>query len=81
MVNYKSKALNGDTITPISVFNRIQGKRKFLLESSVSHGEKGRFSFIGLNPYKEIIGTEIETKIINHSTGTNETVQKNHWKS
>lgn len=76
MVNYKSKALNGDTITPISVFNRIQGKRKFLLESSVSHGEKGRFSFIGLNPYKEIIGTEIETKIINHSTGTNETVQK-----
>ncbi|MGP4039445.1 anthranilate synthase component I [Gracilibacillus sp. D59] len=76
MVNYKSTALNGDTITPISVFNRIKGKKKFLLESSVSHGEKGRFSFIGLNPYKEIIGTTDETMVINHTDGTNEVVQQ-----
>ncbi|WP_138420129.1 anthranilate synthase component I [Aquibacillus sediminis] len=62
-VRYKSIQLNGDTLTPISVFNRLQGKKKFLLESSVKHDEKGRYSFIGLNPYKEIIGTERETKV------------------
>ncbi|WP_058308819.1 anthranilate synthase component I [Gracilibacillus massiliensis] len=76
MVNYKSTALNGDTITPISVYNRIEGKKKFLLESSVNHGEKGRFSFIGLNPYKEIIGSANETTVINHTKGTNEKVQQ-----
>ncbi|SHM66668.1 anthranilate synthase component I [Gracilibacillus kekensis] len=76
MVNYKSTALNGDTITPISVYNRIAGKKKFLLESSVNHGEKGRFSFIGLNPYKEIIGSANETTVINHTKGTKETVQQ-----
>ncbi|UFT99070.1 anthranilate synthase component I [Radiobacillus kanasensis] len=55
-ISYKSKQLNGDVLTPISVFNRIQGKKKFLLESSTISGEKGRYSFIGVNPYKELIG-------------------------
>ncbi|UOQ87212.1 anthranilate synthase component I [Gracilibacillus salinarum] len=76
MINYKSTILNGDTITPISVFNRIKGKKKFLLESSVSHGDKGRFSFIGINPYKEIIGTKAETTIIDYSKDTRETIQQ-----
>ncbi|SFM19010.1 anthranilate synthase component 1 [Gracilibacillus orientalis] len=76
MVNYKSTELNGDTITPISVFNRIKGKKKFLLESSISHGEKGRFSFIGLNPYKEVIGTATETSVINHTDGTRQSIQQ-----
>ncbi|MFC4402766.1 anthranilate synthase component I [Gracilibacillus xinjiangensis] len=73
MVKYKSRTLNGDTLTPISVFNRIDGKKKFLLESSGNHNEKGRFSFIGFNPYKEIIGSGAQTKIVNHVTGSEET--------
>ncbi len=76
MVNYKSTELNGDTITPISIFNRIKGKKKFLLESSGSHDEKGRFSFIGLNPYKEIIGSATETTVTNHTEGTTESIQQ-----
>ncbi|MFB1049734.1 anthranilate synthase component I [Paraliobacillus sp. JSM ZJ581] len=59
----KQKRINGDTLTPITVFNRIQGRKKFLLESSSGHGEKGRYSFIGSNPFKEIIGNQSETRI------------------
>ncbi|MRH44080.1 anthranilate synthase component I [Aquibacillus halophilus] len=66
-VNYKSIQLNGDTLTPISVFNRINGKKKFLLESSANSGEKGRYSFIGLNPFKEVIGEGNQTTVINHN--------------
>ncbi|GAB2557448.1 anthranilate synthase component I [Gracilibacillus alcaliphilus] len=76
MVNYKSSSLNGDTITPISVFNRIQGKKKFLLESSGNHSEKGRFSFIGLNPYKEVIGTGVDTVVVDHTKATEEHLQE-----
>ncbi|MDX8045112.1 anthranilate synthase component I [Gracilibacillus sp. S3-1-1] len=76
MVNYKSTELNGDTITPISIFNRINGKKKFLLESSGSHDDKGRFSFIGLDPYKEMIGSAEETTVIDHTNETTEVIKQ-----
>jgi len=49
--------LNGDALTPISIFKRLIGARKFLLESSLKHEESGRYSFIGANPIKEFKGT------------------------
>ncbi len=45
--------LNGDTLTPIAIYNRLKGKKKFLLESSLKHEGNGRYSFIGMNPYLE----------------------------
>ncbi|WP_067842229.1 anthranilate synthase component I [Amphibacillus sediminis] len=56
--------LNADTLTPITVFNRLQGQNKFILESSSGHGEKGRYSFIGINPFKEIraVSQQVEIK-------------------
>ena len=57
-IQYKTKQINGDMLTPISVFQRLNGKKKFILESSSGHGEKGRYSFIGMDPYKEIVGNE-----------------------
>ncbi|MCT2538185.1 anthranilate synthase component I [Aquibacillus koreensis] len=68
-LNYKSIQLNGDMLTPISVFNRLNGKRKFMLESSANHGEKGRYSFIGLNPFKEIVGDAVQTTVHNLKNG------------
>ncbi len=53
---YKQMQVNGDTLTPISVFKRLKGERKFLLESLGSESEKGRYSFLGADPYKEIVG-------------------------
>nr|WP_160673500.1 anthranilate synthase component I [Clostridium sp. C8-1-8] len=45
---------NGDEMTPISIFYALREDKMFLLESSVFEPEKGRYSFIGFNPYAEI---------------------------
>ncbi|PFH89949.1 anthranilate synthase component I [Bacillus cereus] len=52
----------GDSITPISLYRRMKGKKKFLLESSQLHQDKGRYSYLGCNPYGEVksVGIEIE---------------------
>ncbi|SDB82062.1 anthranilate synthase, component I [Pelagirhabdus alkalitolerans] len=62
-MHYQTRQLNGDTLTPIAVYNRIKGEKKFILESSSHHGDKGRYSFIGANPFKEVIGTLNETTV------------------
>lgn len=51
------KKLAGDTLTPILIFNRLKGQRKFLLESSAKSEESGRYSFIGENPLKSYSGS------------------------
>ncbi len=48
--------IEGDTLTPISIYQRLAGAKKFLLESSLKHENSGRFSFIGANPFMELIG-------------------------
>lgn len=53
--------LQGDTLTPISIFQRLSGDKKFLLESSLKHEHSGRYSFIGNNPAYEIKGVEGQT--------------------
>jgi anthranilate synthase component 1 len=55
--------LEGDTLTPISIFQRISGKKKFLLESSNKHEHSGRFSFIGVDPAFELKGVQQKTQI------------------
>lgn len=46
--------LQGDTLTPISIFQRLKGTKKFLLESSHKHEDSGRYSFIGADPAFEL---------------------------
>ncbi|MDI3235329.1 anthranilate synthase component I [Exiguobacterium antarcticum] len=41
--------MNGDELTPISIFLNIEGERKCLLESSTNVGH-ARYSIIGVNP-------------------------------
>ncbi|WP_075981880.1 anthranilate synthase component I [Bacillus massilinigeriensis] len=64
---YEKKALveelQGDTLTPISIFQRLKGK-KFLLESSLKHENTGRYSFIGVNPTFELKGINGKTEIL-----------------
>ncbi|MGE6486819.1 anthranilate synthase component I [Paenisporosarcina sp. NPDC076898] len=52
--------INGDTLSPIAIFKRLQGTRKFLLESSLKHEASGRYSFIGANPVRELRGSPNE---------------------
>lgn len=63
-IHYKMSKLNGDVLTPITIFLRLEGVKKFLLESSFKHNEQGRYSFIGVNPYMEMIGEGQETTVL-----------------
>src|SRR5690606_18471696 len=56
--NYFVEELQGDTLTPISIYQRLSGKKKFLLESSLKHENSGRYSFIGAQPTFELKGFE-----------------------
>lgn len=65
---YKMTTINGDTLTPVTIFNKLVGEKKFLLESSFQHETKGKYSYIGVNPYEEIIGYKNQTIIRNCKT-------------
>lgn len=65
----KMKTINADSLTPILIFRRLQGKRKFLLESSAQHEGAGRFSFIGANPRKTYKGFGGEIQEYSYKTG------------
>ncbi|WKA51271.1 anthranilate synthase component I [Planococcus liqunii] len=68
----KLRKIDGDSLTPIVVFNRLQGKRKCLLESSLKTGVTGRYSFIGADPSKSYIGNGNSLKEIDFRTGVEE---------
>lgn len=63
------RKVNGDCLTPILIFNRLQGTQKFLLESSAKHDTIGRYSFIGMNPRKTYEGSGTTLTEISHLTG------------
>ncbi|MCQ6274220.1 anthranilate synthase component I [Bacillus sp. V3B] len=56
--------IEGDTLTPITIYQRLTGEKKFLLESSLKHENSGRFSFIGADPFMELIGDGDKSQII-----------------
>ena len=49
----------GDEVTPIRIFNGFKGMRKFIFESGSTENYFGRYSFLGENPYREIVGETI----------------------
>ncbi|BDH62174.1 anthranilate synthase component I [Lysinibacillus sp. PLM2] len=53
---YIIREVQGDMMTPISVFASLKGKNKILFESSAKHDESGRYSFIAVNPVAELKG-------------------------
>ncbi|WP_071395237.1 anthranilate synthase component I [Bacillus tuaregi] len=59
--------IEGDTLTPISIYQRLKGEKKFLLESSLKHENSGRFSFIGAEPFMELIGIGNGSQIIKNN--------------
>lgn len=69
--HYQMLQRNADTFTPIGLFMRLKGDNKFLLESSFQHESKGRYSYIGANPYKIVTGNGTVTTV--YDVKTNET--------
>lgn len=54
--DYAVRTIQGDTLTPVSIFNALQGEHKVLLESNAKYEENGRYSFIAVNPIAELKG-------------------------
>lgn len=65
----KTRKINGDSLTPIAVFNRLAGSRKCLLESSLKTTVSGRYSFIGADPSKSFIGDGNTLTEVDYRTG------------
>jgi len=57
---YAITVLQGDMMTPISVYQSLKGQHKMLFESSAKHEESGRYSFIAVNPVAELKGNNEE---------------------
>lgn len=62
------------SLKPIELLKKLPGSRKFLLESTVPHEKKGKYSFLGMDPYQEIIGHEDRTTVIDRGSERIETV-------
>ncbi|WP_010651854.1 anthranilate synthase component I [Oceanobacillus massiliensis] len=73
--NYSKVNANG--LTPIQVFRNLPGSKKFLLESTFQHDQKGKYSFLGMNPYEEVIGYDNKTEIIDSIDGRIDIIDKN----
>ncbi|WP_059170857.1 anthranilate synthase component I [Bacillus sp. FJAT-27445] len=56
--------MQGDTLTPVSIFQKLKGNKKFLLESSLKHTDAGRYSFIGAVPAFELICEGTKNRLI-----------------
>ena len=57
--HYCLKQIQADTLTPISIFQAIEGKHKVLFESNAKHEESGRYSFIAFDPVASLEGDEL----------------------
>lgn len=59
--DYVVKKLQGDMLTPISIFSALQGDKKVLCESNAKYDESGRYSFIAASPIAELKGNQFDT--------------------
>ena len=60
--DYVMKQINGDTLTPISIYQALQGKQKVLFESNAKFKDSGRYSFIAVDPVGELQGDAFKSK-------------------
>ncbi|TCI63072.1 anthranilate synthase component I [Exiguobacterium sp. SH0S2] len=65
----KQLIINGDELTPVAIFHRLQGERKVLLESR-AEGKHGRYSIIAANPVETI---RVDGNTVTDATGTTQT--------
>ncbi|SFC04079.1 anthranilate synthase, component I [Bacillus sp. OV322] len=63
---FKIETVDGDIHTPVSIFQKLEGENKFLLESSQAHHDHGRYSYIGCNPFCEAASFGEELRISDH---------------
>ena len=73
--DYVMKQINGDTLTPIAIYEALQAKQKVLFESNAKFKDSGRYSFIALDPIGELKGGA-STSTYHLDTAPEQKVQK-----
>lgn len=63
------ETIEGDIHTPIAIFQKLDDEKKFLLESSNSHHDNGRYSYLGSNPYLEVTSLGNQVYVKDSNTG------------
>jgi anthranilate synthase component 1 len=76
-IRFKGKTIEGDIHTPIAIFQKLKGEKKFLLESSNAHQDNGRYSYIGTDPYLEVKSLGDQVIVTDHETGETREEQLN----
>lgn len=66
-----------DEITPISIFNSLEGKIKFILESATDGKNRGRYTFLGENPKKVFISDRSSYQKLNFIEDMEEVIKNN----
>lgn len=69
MLRFKMETIEGDIHTPIAIFQKLAGQQRFLLESSNSHHDDGRYSYLGSNPYLEVTSLAGRVYVNDFETG------------
>ncbi|MFJ7638751.1 anthranilate synthase component I [Peribacillus sp. NPDC097224] len=76
-LHFKMETIEGDIHTPISIFRKLNDKKKFLLESSNSHHDNGRYSYLGSNPYLEVTSLANQVHVKDSVSGEEEVKEAN----
>ncbi|MGE7876902.1 anthranilate synthase component I [Peribacillus muralis] len=69
MLRFIMETMEGDIHTPIAIFQKLDGQQRFLLESSNSHHDNGRYSYLGSNPYLEVTSLAGNVSVKDPKTG------------
>ena len=69
IVKSVTRKFNGDSVSPILLFRRLRGDRKFFLESSRQFEGSGKYSYMGVNPIKTFVTRDNQLVEINRVTG------------
>ncbi|MFE4426695.1 anthranilate synthase component I [Peribacillus butanolivorans] len=75
ILRFKMETIEGDIHTPIAIFQKLDDEKKFLLESSNSHHDNGRYSYLGSNPYLEV--TSLGNQVYVKDSNTDEKLVRN----
>lgn len=67
---YQYEKIPAAGMSALKIFKNLKSRKKFLLESTSYHEQKGKFTYLGVDPYEEVIGNQGKTTIIDIQTNT-----------
>ncbi|MCG5102217.1 anthranilate synthase component I family protein [Oceanobacillus alkalisoli] len=67
-LTYRYEKIPAAGISALEIYKNVKTPKKFLLESTSYHEQKGKFTYLGINPYEEVIGKQGKTTVVDIKT-------------